>query len=447
MPVQSVRMRTGDPFEELVFEQVARALNKSHKPYTIASAFKLAGNREYDGLIISPTAVFTLEMKNANGSVEMGSNTPLLIRDKAGNEIESFRNRHESAFDQADMQWRRLSDYFKTSYGTDSIFVQAVLVFPDGTRFNVPAENRNFAKYQTNVLFATVSELPELVEKLQPPYPVSLDQDVQAIIARGIREGVPKLSPSEIARVAKVSPPKRPSPPPMKPPASPTPLRSSYDIAQQRFSPRPAPPPRHSNLETPIEIPPEPDSKRPSWRLPSWIYLLVGFGIVYFLYSWVAPTTAALMGAAIFTLFLWRQRRGWAIFSVVLFVSGALLFSALENVDITKALGTLFPTPTATNIQEFQPEVEIDEPGQTDNGEAKEGISATAVPNTPRLRVVGNSNVRAEPNLDSSVIGMAEADSEYDILEQTADFNWYKIRLPNGTEGWIGSTRIELIAP
>lgn len=83
-----------------------------------------------------------------------------------------------------------------------------------------------------------------------------------------------------------------------------------------------------------------------------------------------------------------------------------------------------------------------------ENVESKEGetdAEGTAVPPTPRLRVIGNSNVRSEPSIEGNVVGMAEADTVFIILDQTADFSWYKIRLSNGTEGWIGSTRIERI--
>ncbi|MEZ4589556.1 MAG: nuclease-related domain-containing protein [Chloroflexota bacterium] len=236
MPVQSVRLQRGNSFEESVFAQVGTALKNDPEAYTIASAFYLDGGRQYDGLLISPKAVFTLEMKNVGGSVQMGPNTPLEFFDKDGRIIDAFQNRHESTLDQADLQWKKLSDYFKAKYGTDSIFVQSLLVFPDGTRLDVPQVNRDFSNYHANVLFATVNELPRLVQQFRPPYPLSIDKKAQDILVRGLRNGVDSLSTAEKVYINNLMPPKRPSSP--TPTLTPAPLRSSYDIASQRSNGR-----------------------------------------------------------------------------------------------------------------------------------------------------------------------------------------------------------------
>ncbi|MBK7897456.1 MAG: SH3 domain-containing protein [Anaerolineaceae bacterium] len=450
MPVQSVRLQKGNSFEELVFAQVGAALNNDRESYTLASAFYLDGGRQYDGLLISPKAVFTLEMKNVGGSVQMGLNTPLEFFDKDGRLIDAFQNRHESALDQADLQWKKLSDYFKEKYGTDSIFVQSVLVFPDGTRLDVPQVNRDFSNYHANVLFATVSELPRLVQQFRPPYPLSLDPKAQDILVRGLRDGVDKLAALEKAHIANLMPPKRPSSPPPKPSPTPTPtpLRSSYDIASQR--PNRQPTPRRYEPETPITIPPPPDPpQRREW--PSWLWLPLGFVAVYFLLGLITSAPVALVGAALFTFLLWIGRRKLASLTAIALFGGILLFNSINFANIiSTAIETLQTVPEAANPTPSPFEVRASDEAVQPANQQKEGAELsgeTAVPPTPRLRVIGNSNVRSEPDMEGSVIGTAEADTVFVILDQTADFSWYKIRLGNGTEGWIGSTRIERLSP
>ncbi|WP_420644064.1 SH3 domain-containing protein [Candidatus Leptofilum sp.] len=452
MPVQSVRMQRGDQFEELVFDQVGRALNKYREHYTIASAFYLDGKRQYDGLIISPQAIFTLEMKNASGSVHMGPNTPLVIKDEAGNTIEAFKNRHEDARTQADMQWRQLSDYFKDNYDNGSIFVKAVLVFPDNTKFYVPPEHRDFSDYRVTVLFATVSELPKLVQQMRPPYPISLDKSVQAIIMKGLREGVYTLSSQEKAKVANVVPPKRPSATtsPSQPKRS-TPLRNSYDIARARSNnPPQSPPQRTAEAITPISTPPPPETDSYGRKRLSWFLLLLGFGAIYFLLSFVASTITSLAGAAIFTFFMSQNRRIMASLTIVAFFLGIMFFNGVNPFAILQNF--LDPLPLFSNSEgrELPPTLEFAVEDDAENIESKEGndtSAATAVPATPRLRVIGNSNVRSEPSLDGSLVGIAEEGTVYVILAETVDRSWYQIRLSDGTEGWIGSTRVERLSP
>lgn len=461
MPVQAFRLQDGDDFEEAVFKELSRDLNKLSDSFAVASPFYLEGKRQYDGLIISPCAVFTLEMKNAKGSVHMGPNTPLTIRDGFGNEIEAFNNRHEDARTQADLQWRKLSDYFKANYNTDSIFVKAVLVFPNGTQFFVPPEHRDFSDYRVTVMFATVGELPQLVQQMHPPYPLSLDRQVQEIIIRGIRDGVYSLADREKKLVTHVMPPKQPtsSNQPSATVKSSTPLRSSYDVVREKINARPATTSRRYSYEiTPITTEPPREQERPYRERPYWLFLLLGFGAVYFLISFISTTTAALAGAAIFTFFMWRKRKMLAAMSVVLLFLGIIFVNSVNPFAIIQPfIGSWEPSPQFTDSsgrEEQRPTVEPLLENESDvnveSVESKEGESdsgATAVPATPRLRVIGNSNVRSEPSVEGSVVGTAESDTVFIILDQTADFNWYKIRLPNGTEGWIGSTRIERLTP
>ncbi|MEZ4589555.1 MAG: SH3 domain-containing protein [Chloroflexota bacterium] len=156
-----------------------------------------------------------------------------------------------------------------------------------------------------------------------------------------------------------------------------------------------------------------------------------------------------------FTFLMWIGRRKLASLTAIALFGGILLFNSINFANIlTAAQETIGPMIEAANPTQppFAVDAEaVDDSDQPDNpvNLQKEGSDAgleTAVPPTPRLRVISNSNVRAEPEIDGGVIGTAEADAVCDP-DQTADFNWYKIRLGNGTEGWIGSTRIERLSP
>lgn len=82
---------------------------------------------------------------------------------------------------------------------------------------------------------------------------------------------------------------------------------------------------------------------------------------------------------------------------------------------------------------------------------------ATAVPPTnsrdeisePKtiIRVTANSNVRLGPSTEDGAIGVAPGDQEYEVLETSPDGDWYKIELEPGKVGWIGSSRVAVIAP
>ncbi|MCC6601797.1 MAG: SH3 domain-containing protein [Anaerolineae bacterium] len=434
MPVQAVRMRQGNQFEEAVFAQISHDLGKYREQYSILSPFKLKEQREYDGIIISPYAVFTLEMKQIRGTVQKGPNTPLIIYGEDGREV-NLRNRFEDPIFQADMQWRTLSDYFSKTFSA-SIFVKAVLVFPDGTKMDVPPENRDFTNHRVNVLFATVSEVARLVQRFRPPYRHSLSKQAQEIIARALRDGEYTLSGGEIELLSRVISGKRPSHH-ATPQPNPQSNHKQEPDRQRPFN-------QSSGETTPIATDPLPDPPRPLSEKLAWMKLPLSFALVYILLSLVASTTTALIGATIFTFFIWAERRKMAFFTVVVFVLGTFL---VNSINFSEWLNLL--TSTTTSLIESpnpdQPALENNTNVQLKEG-ADQSDSAT-LPATPRLRVISNSNVRADSSTESSVIGMAEANAVFVILDQTADNSWYKIRLASGAEGWVGSTRVKLLDP
>lgn len=89
------------------------------------------------------------------------------------------------------------------------------------------------------------------------------------------------------------------------------------------------------------------------------------------------------------------------------------------------------------------------------------GISPTAPPTAlpqadspagspatePQIRVRNVSNVRDGPGTTFEIVGTAAADATFIVLETNAEQTWYKIQLENGREGWIGSSRVERLAP
>jgi hypothetical protein len=125
--------------------------------------------------------------------------------------------------------------------------------------------------------------------------------------------------------------------------------------------------------------------------------------------------------------------------------SGAVEADALPEETIERVV-----EPTAENdvkptqeVDDFsETESKITPPGATLPSSTKENEVAG-----PRIRIVGNSYVRSEPGTDSEVIGTVLDAQEYEIIETSADGNWYKIELATGQAGWLGSTRATQVSP
>lgn len=58
---------------------------------------------------------------------------------------------------------------------------------------------------------------------------------------------------------------------------------------------------------------------------------------------------------------------------------------------------------------------------------------------------VGGSNIRQMPDKNSDVITVIEGDVRFIQLEMSPEGDWVKIRLDDGTEGWIHSSLIEQV--
>jgi hypothetical protein len=66
---------------------------------------------------------------------------------------------------------------------------------------------------------------------------------------------------------------------------------------------------------------------------------------------------------------------------------------------------------------------------------------------TTQIRVLSNSNVWESPDSEALIIGVAVGGDLYEVVEVNAEKTWYKIRLAIGQEGWIGSSRVEVVSP
>jgi hypothetical protein len=136
---------------------------------------------------------------------------------------------------------------------------------------------------------------------------------------------------------------------------------------------------------------------------------------------------------------------------IVLLISASLPFLSLPEL-----LDSLISSIQAESemIQEeaveLLPDFEGDEVPAVENETA---VTATPSSNTKtapdktRIQTIGTSNVRSDPDVKSPIIGYTYHEEEYDVIETNADETWYKIRLEDGTEGWIGFSRVKVLSP
>lgn len=117
----------------------------------------------------------------------------------------------------------------------------------------------------------------------------------------------------------------------------------------------------------------------------------------------------------------------------------ALPEEAVEIIDPTTEIKAN-PTEVIENLSE-------DENKTTPPGAPSSSTASDDENTIPRLRVLGNSYVRSEPGPDSEIIGTVLDAEEYEIIETSADGDWYKIQLESGQEGWLGSTRATPVSP
>lgn len=435
----------GHPFEETVFQTLCQSLQRRSGSYTVVSPFELKG-REIDGLIITPHCLFTLEIKAMQGHVVMGRNTDLKVYGLDGLEIE-LNDRHEDPVAQANQQWKAVNDYLKTAFG-QSPFVQALLVFPNGSTFDVPAEMLRSANHKSSAVFTTLDNIPQLIDEFGRQFSSQLDATAQAAIVKAIEYDERRLTQQERSAVVQAI---RHQPP-----------RSSDQERVIRDDGSDRPPTSQRRQE---KVP----SPTGSWiKRAGWIVLVSA--VSFLLINYLADVgAAAAWTAVIFLLLAWQRRRlarytivagftyavlnGFFGFSALIAGAGALLWPAAllvvgalftmsllidnsEGIGWDDLVGTAVPTVV----------IEQTEEDSTTAEETNLTVTVTAAPaGVTQLRVIGLSNVRTGPGTENPIVTTVPKDAVFTMLEQTPNRNWYKIRLEDGQEGWIGSTRVEIL--
>ena len=76
---------------------------------------------------------------------------------------------------------------------------------------------------------------------------------------------------------------------------------------------------------------------------------------------------------------------------------------------------------------------------------APEPTAAPAAASGRKVRVNegSNPNVRSKPGADGQKVGTAKSGKTYDLLDERD--GWYKIRLEDGTEGWIAGGMAKIV--
>ena len=126
--------------------------------------------------------------------------------------------------------------------------------------------------------------------------------------------------------------------------------------------------------------------------------------------------------------------------SLIAGVSGAFVYAYYQRMsilpkkpDFSEATTSLEPADSADDIDP--------EPLESNTTPVEiEPVEPELPPNAYRAVVTWSEglSLRSEPTLDAERIGGIAADATIIILEDSADGNWQRVRLPwNGREGWV----------
>ena len=455
-----------DRFESDIFQFLCQHLRQADGDYTVTGPFWVEDThggrqREIDGLIITPHCLFTIEAKNVAGRVvKEGLNTPLVVHTVSG-EIVDFQERHEDPYQQADIQWKVLSNYLKGIFHVN-IWVKSLLVFPAGSTMETMEQLRDPAQQYTPVFLLNLDEVPGFVQAFRPPDGVQLSRQSQDVLIKAMEKGEGSLTRIEKNLVANGRPlgkGKRPLP----------------EAASQ---------------EKVVE-----DTAVSRWSLRRFVFALLLAGLAYYPLSiWLGTVASAGLTAVLFYLFYSRNSflavytfLGGMTFGFFQAVLGAALLVALfagvvwplavpaawylqkssqglealpgifsegvedilESSDLSTPTMTPSPRPSPEPIEETLPAATADGEAATETltPAAVVPVEPTATPEAEaaqRVRVIGNSNVRAGPGTDFDIVAIVMKDETFPLLGASDDKNWYQIQLEPGKEGWIGSTRVNL---
>ena len=159
---------------------------------------------------------------------------------------------------------------------------------------------------------------------------------------------------------------------------------------------------------------------RGKWLRAGYVYVA---GLVY---GYVTAVLGLATAVAFVAALLWPLSAGFYYFTdgTLELPEGELLVPTIEAAD------------------------EVIEEGRGDDGVTAVATQTPVPANEPiQIEVIGNSNVRAEPNIEAAPIGIAAGGEVYEVLDVNVERTWYKIELASGQQGWIGSSRVVEVAP
>lgn len=458
-----------DRFESDVFQYLCQQLRQADDYFTVTGPFWVSDGRggrqrEIDGLIITPTCLFTLEAKNVSGRVvKDGPNAPLVVHTPSGEKVD-FKDRDKDPYQQADGQWKALSHFLKDIFHVN-IWVKSLVVFPEGSVIEAPATLRDAAQQYAPVFLLSLEEVADFVQTFRPPGGVELGRPSQEVLVKTLGKGVGSLTQIEKNLVANGRP-----------------LRQAKR--------QPLWPQKREKMSSPDDD----RDKRPRPYARLFVSLLLA-GIAYYPLSIWLPQIVSVGAAAVIFYLLFSRNvflAGYTFvgsltagfFQVVL---GATLLAALfagvvwpfsvpaawylqSSGQTLQDLSALFGEQAGDVLETPPPATPALEPQATPaSGQNEPVIRQTAVPiaptppeNTPptatavsptvtpeassanQVRVTANSNVRAGPGTDFDIVTIVMKDETYPLLAKSDDKNWYQIQLAPGETGWIGSTRANL---
>jgi uncharacterized protein YraI len=454
-----------DRFESDIFQFLCQHLRQADGDYTVTGPFWVEDahggrQREIDGLIITPNCLFTIEAKNVAGRVvKEGLNTPLVVYTASG-ELVDFQERHEDPYQQADIQWKVLSNYLKGIFHVN-IWVKSLLVFPSGSAIEAMEQLRDPAQQYTPVFLLSLDEVADFVQVFQPPDGVQLSRQSQDVLVKAIEKGEGSLTQIEKNLVANGRPLEKGKRP------------SSESAPQEKV----------------VE-----DTAPGKWSLRRFIFALLLAGLAYFPLSiWLGTVASVGLTAVLFYLLYSRNSflavytfLGSMTFGFFQAVLGAALLVALfagvvwplaipaawylqnsdqgldalpgifsegvedvlESSDLSTPTMTPMPLPSPEPVDEpllaATPTSEAAPPATTPTEAPAEPTATPEAEAAQRVRIVANSNVRVGPGTDFDIVAIVMKDEIFPLLGESDDKNWYQIQLEPGKEGWIGSTRVNL---
>jgi hypothetical protein len=136
---------------------------------------------------------------------------------------------------------------------------------------------------------------------------------------------------------------------------------------------------------------------------------------------------------------------GFVLAIALLFLTGAGLTRYLLTRLATPPPRPSFPNdPSPSPMPKVSPAAASTSPAATPAASPVEASpSPSPVGYQARVTQPIGLIVRQEANPDSSKIGGVEYNQELTILEESTDGAWQKVRLANGTEGWVKSGNTE----